>query len=153
MQQMRGSGGMSLGIMYWYITGMTVLGSITDIRKKTVSISFLLIVATGVIPIAIWERNVPLPARGFGLLLGAVFYLISIVTAEAVGKGDSVMIGICGAAIGFSATCMVLCVGLLFSSVVSLFLLCIKKAGRKTRIPFYPFLAIGELVTALMVLF
>lgn len=143
---------MNLGVMFWYITGMTVWGSISDIRKKAVSISFLLIAAAGVIPIALWERNVPLSARIFGLLLGGIFYLISIVSKEAVGKGDAVMIGICGAAVGFSATCMVLCTALLLSSVVSLALLCLRKAGRKTRIPFYPFLAAGELITALMVL-
>ena len=150
---MRRRVGVKLGVMYWYIIGMTVLGSISDIRRKSVSLLYLLIAAAGVIPIALWERNVPLPARIMGILLGAVFFLVSFLTREAVGRGDAAMIGICGAAMGFSATVMMLCIGLVFSSIVSLALLCFRKAGRKTRIPFYPFLALGELSAAFLVLF
>lgn len=143
---------MKLGIMFWYITGMTIWGSISDIRAKSVSILFLVIAGAGVIPIAIWERNVPLSARLFGIALGGVFLLIGFMTKEAVGKGDAAMIGICGAALGLSSAVMILCVGLMFSSIVSLLLLCLKKAGRKSRIPFFPFLAMGELTTALFAL-
>ena len=143
---------MKLGVMYWYITGMTVWGAVSDIRRKSVSIAYLLIAGAGVIPIALWERNVPLPARVLGILLGGVFFLVSFLTKEAVGRGDAAIIAICGAAMGFSVTAMMLCIGLLFSSVVSLALLCFRKAGRKTQIPFYPFMALGELSAALLVL-
>ena len=143
---------MRLGVMFWYITGMTIWGSVSDIRKKTVSLLFLLLTGAGVIPIAVWERNIPFAARLFGIALGGVFFLIGFLTKEAVGKGDAAMIGICGAALGLSATVMVLCIGLVFASIVSLLLLCLGKAGRKSRIPFFPFLAMGELTTALFVL-
>lgn len=143
---------MNLGIMYWYIVGMTVWGSISDIRRKSVSVLFLAVCATGVIPIAFWEKNVSLSARLFGVLLGGIFLLISRLTKEAIGKGDAAMIGICGGAVGFAVTATILCAGLMLSSVFSLGLLCFRKAGRKTRIPFFPFLAAGEGVFALLVL-
>ncbi len=104
--------------------------------------------AAGVIPIALFERNIPLMARVFGLLVGALFLLVSVLSKEAVGKGDAIMIGISGAALGFSAISVILCISFFLLSVISLGLLVIKRLGRKDRIPFFPFLAAGEYVLA-----
>lgn len=139
---------MKLGFMYWYIAAVTTAGSITDIRKKSVPVWFLFGMAAGVIPIALFERNIPLMARAFGFSVGALFLLVSVLSKEAVGKGDAILIGISGAALGFSAISVILCISFFLLSVISLGLLVIKRLGRKDRIPFFPFLAAGEYVLA-----
>lgn len=142
----------SLGIMYWYMLAVTIAGSITDIRKRTVHVVFFAVVAAGIAALMFWDRSIPAEARLFGILTGLLFLGLSFITKESVGRGDAVMIMLTGAALGFPATAAVLCIGFLLLSLISLVLVVVKKYGRKERIPFFPFLAAGELVLAVLVL-
>ena len=139
---------MKLGLMYWYIAGITAAGSIVDIRKKSIPVRFLIGAAAGVIPIALYERNIPAVARVFGISVGVLFLAVSFLSKEAVGRGDALIIGITGGALGFSALSVILCISFFLLSLISLGLLVIKRLGRKDRIPFFPFLAAGEFVLA-----
>lgn len=143
---------MKLGMMYWYIVGATAVGSIADVRKKSVPVIFLIAAAAGVVFVAIIERNIPLAARILGSAVGVLFLLVSYVSKESVGRADAAMIGISGAALGFSVLSIILCISFFLLSIVSLALLVIKKYGRKDRIPFFPFLTAGELVLAAFLL-
>ena len=130
-----------LGILYWYMLAVTITGSIIDVRKRSVHVAFFAAVAAGIAALMFWDRSIPAEARLFGILTGLLFLGLSFITKEAVGKGDAVMIMLTGAALGFSATAAVLCIGFLLLSLISLVLVVVKKYGRKERIPFFPFLA------------
>ena len=143
---------MKPGIMYWYILLATSALSISDIRRKSVPVWSLAFMAAGAVFLALWERNVPFAARVFGIITGLVFLLISVLSKEAFGKGDAIVIIIIGAALGFSALGTLLCIGFFFSALGALVLLVMKKRGRKDRIPFLPFLAAGEMMFAVLCL-
>ena len=143
---------MNPGILDWYIFGVTVAGCVPDIRRKSIHVVFFIVAVAGIPVLSFWDRSVPIEARVFGILAGLLFLGLSFLTKEAIGRGDALMIILTGAAIGFSATAAVLCLSFLLLSFTSLVLVVVKKLGRKARIPFFPFLAAGELSLALLVL-
>ena len=143
---------MNPGMLYWYILAVTVAGCVPDIRRKSVHVAFFIVAAAGILLLSVWDKSVPVEARAFGILTGLLFLGVSFLTKEAVGRGDAWMIVLTGAALGFSTTAAVLCLSFLLLSLVSLVLVVVKNPGRKARIPFFPFLAAGELGLAFLIL-
>lgn len=96
-----------------------------------------------------------MPAYTIGEVLGGIgigiFLMIcSLITRGQIGMGDGIICcftGLCG---GFFDTLGMLLAGLFFSAAVSAVLLITKKAGRKTKIPFVPFLFAGYCFVQLM---
>lgn len=81
-------------------------------------------------------------ALGFGL-----FYLIAVLSKGGMGGGDIKMMGMVGAFLGWKAVLLTTFIGSLTGAVVGLSLMALSKAGRKTKIPFGPYLALGSLVS------
>ncbi len=140
-----------MGIMYWYLVGVTGVGTYFDLREKNIPVVFLLLSAIGVIPLAVWKANIPILSRAFGLAVGLFFFGVGYITKEAIGKADAALITIIGAGIGFSDLCAVLLLSFGVLVLVALVLITVKHTGRKARIPFYPFVAAGELALAVLV--
>ncbi len=83
-----------------------------------------------------------------GLLLGGgLFYLIALLSRGGMGGGDIKMMAMVGAFMGWKAILLTTFIGSLSGSLVGIFLMVAKGKGRKTRIPFGPFLALGALAT------
>lgn len=85
---------------------------------------------------------------GIGLLLGGgLFYLIAVLSRGGMGGGDIKMMAMVGAFMGWKAVLLTTFLGSLSGSVVGIFLVLFKGKGRKTKVPFGPFLALGALLT------
>jgi len=83
-----------------------------------------------------------------GLLLGGgMFYLIALLSRGGMGGGDIKMMAMVGAFMGWKAVLLTTFIGSLSGSLVGVFLMVAKGKGRKSRIPFGPFLALGALAT------
>lgn len=84
-----------------------------------------------------------------GVTLGGLFLLVSKVTREGMGYGDSLGILALGVFLGIWRLAELLCLAflLLFFTAMILFF---KKSNKKYGIPFYPFLAIGYLMILLL---
>lgn len=83
-----------------------------------------------------------------GLFLGGgLFYLIAIVSRGGMGGGDIKMMGMVGAFMGWKSILLVTFIGSLLGSIAGIFLILLKGKGRKTRVPFGPFLALGSIIT------
>jgi len=80
-----------------------------------------------------------------GLLLGGVFLLISKVTAEAFGYGDSALIMILGMLVGIWQVILVLIIAFATAAIFGAIVLIKKGMSKKQRFPFSPFLLIGFL--------
>jgi len=78
---------------------------------------------------------------------GGLFYLIAVLSRGGMGGGDIKMMAMVGAFMGWKSIFLTTFIGSLTGSVVGIFLMITKKKGRKAKIPFGPFLAIGSLVT------
>ncbi|MDI6801922.1 MAG: prepilin peptidase [Thermodesulfovibrionales bacterium] len=83
-----------------------------------------------------------------GLLLGGgLFYLIAVLSKGGMGGGDIKMMSMVGAFMGWKAVLLTTFIGSLTGSIVGIFLMIFKGKGRKTKIPFGPFLALGAIIT------
>jgi leader peptidase (prepilin peptidase)/N-methyltransferase len=85
-----------------------------------------------------------------GLLLGfGLYLLIAVLSKGGMGGGDIKMMAMVGAVTGWKGVLLTTFLGSLVGSIVGIGLMVIKKKGRKTKIPFGPFLALGCIVTIL----
>ncbi|TAN43116.1 MAG: prepilin peptidase [Nitrospirae bacterium] len=83
-----------------------------------------------------------------GLLAGGgMFYLVAVLSRGGMGGGDIKMMAMVGALTGWKAVLLTTFIGSLTGSVIGIFLMVFRGKGRKTKIPFGPFLAFGSLVT------
>ena len=117
-----------------------------DIRHREIPLLILLFGIAAALGIDLWwirEGAVTVVETGAALLPGAFFLMTGFITREKVGYGDGLLLVILGLLLGAYRCFFILCIGLAFSAVVSLFLLLFRRAGRHSRIPFAPFLVLG----------
>jgi leader peptidase (prepilin peptidase)/N-methyltransferase len=94
-----------------------------------------------------------LPIVGFknsiaGIFLGGgLFYLIAVLSRGGMGGGDIKMMAMIGAFMGWKGVLLTTFLGSLAGSIFGIFLMVFRGKGRKTKIPFGPFLAFGAVVT------
>lgn len=78
---------------------------------------------------------------------GGLFYLIAVASRGGMGGGDIKMMAMVGAVSGWKSVLLTTFAGSLLGSVVGVFLMLFHGKGRKTKVPFGPFLAAGTLIT------
>ncbi len=88
-------------------------------------------------------------------LIGAVagpglFLLIVIASRGGMGMGDVKMMGMVGAVLGWKAVLLTAFAGSVTGALAGLALVVLKGGGRKTKVPFGPFLALGALISLLV---
>jgi leader peptidase (prepilin peptidase)/N-methyltransferase len=81
---------------------------------------------------------------GFGF-----FYAVAVLSRGGMGGGDVKLMGMVGAMVGWKGVVMTTFAGSLAGSLFGLYLMLFKGKGRKTKVPFGPFLALGSLVSLL----
>ena len=75
-----------------------------------------------------------------GIAVGVLLLLFAVLSKGAVGKGDGLLLCVTGIYLGFEKNLALLLGALLLSGFFSALLLAARKAGRKTELPFAPFL-------------
>ncbi|HMK56775.1 MAG TPA: prepilin peptidase [Dissulfurispiraceae bacterium] len=86
-------------------------------------------------------------ASVIGLLAGGVsFYLIALLSRGGMGGGDVKMMAMLGSFLGWKGVFLTTLLGSLLGSLIGIALIVFKGKGRKTKVPFGPFLALGSLV-------
>ncbi len=91
-----------------------------------------------------WKASLGGAALGFGM-----FYAIAILSRGGMGGGDIKLMAMVGAVTGWKGVLMTTFLGSLTGSALGLFLMATRGKGRKTKIPFGPFLALGSILTLL----
>lgn len=77
---------------------------------------------------------------GFGL-----FYLVAFLSRGGMGGGDIKMMSMVGAVLGWKGVLLTTFAGSLAGSGIGIYLMIFRGKGRKSKIPFGPFLALGAL--------
>lgn len=95
-------------------------------------------------------QDIALAAAAAGLLPGAICFLISLVTREALGYGDSMVIAVCGISLGLESVVGILMTALFLASVWAIGLCIFRKAGRHQEFPFLPFLSMGYVIQMIL---
>lgn len=78
---------------------------------------------------------------------GGIFYAVAVLSRGGMGGGDIKMMAMVGALMGWKAVLLTTFLGSLVGAVFGIFLMLFKGKGRKTKIPFGPFLSAGAIVT------
>lgn len=120
--------------------------SVFDIRKKEIPFIILLagfLSAFGADVWLIWKGLTSVAEVAASILPGVFFLLLGFCTGEKIGYGDGLLLIIIGLFLGFGRSFLIVCIGLIFSSAFALILLVFCGAGRNSRLPLVPFIAIG----------
>jgi len=97
--------------------------------------------ALGLIPVAITD------SLAGALLGGALFYLIAILSRGGMGGGDIKFIAMIGSFLGWQKVLLTIFLSSLAGSIVGILLMALGKKGRKSKIPYGPFLALGAVIS------
>ena len=114
-----------------------------DIKRKTISGILLCVFAIIGIMLNVIFRPVSLAMLVSGMAVGAVVLVVSKLTKEQIGMGDGSLLCITGLYMGFYKNLEMFLSALFLAAVWGIVLLIIRKGGRKTEIPFVPFMMLS----------
>lgn len=117
--------------------------SIIDIWLQRIPLWLVAAGGAGAVIVRACQTEVPLVLVLAGAGAGAIFLVISRITREAFGYGDSLLIVIMGIFLGLWNLLGVLLGAFLFSSAFAVIFLISKGLDRKAGYPFVPFLLIS----------
>ena len=123
-----------------------VISAIGDIRNKEISlreVAACVAVSASSATVGLMRGETGVIAILLSLIPGGIILLIGLLSRQQVGYGDALLALGAGPAMGLFCMGAGLLLALFFSSIFSLCLLAFKKAGKRTRIPFVPFMALG----------
>lgn len=131
------------------IIGIGILCSfaVTDIQFRRIPAELLVITNLAVIVYQICCRPVDMYLAAAGAGLGVLFLIFSKATDQSIGYADSWAILILGIFIGLWELIAVLSGAFFLLATASIWGLARRKMSRKYRLPFYPFLAAGYVIS------
>ncbi len=122
---------------------MLVICTIEDCLNKKIVIWHLLI-PLPFLCLDLWcNAKVTVLSRILGLIIGAIFLLLSKLTKEQIGIGDAYVIIVIGLMLGGIHCLEIITFSFLLSSIVAIILMLMFHFSRKKTIPFIPFLLLG----------
>jgi len=77
----------------------------------------------------------------------SAYYLIALASRGGMGGGDIKLMAMVGALMGWKSVLLTTFIGSFLGSLLGIFLMVFRGKGRKTKIPFGPFLSAGAVVT------
>lgn len=116
------------------------LEGIRDLRKHKVSM--IMVVVVGIIGGVLQINSIRENGMGIlsGIFVGIILLLLAKITREKIGYGDGWIFVVTGVYLGFRDNIYLLLLALFLASLVSIFLLAIKKVNGKTELPFVSFM-------------
>jgi leader peptidase (prepilin peptidase)/N-methyltransferase len=129
----------------WFVLILLAVASVIDWRKREIPMSLLFIMSAGVTIFAIYCKDITIWYRLAGGALGIMLFVVSTVTKEAIGYGDSWLILLLGVQLGILRVLQLLFAASLLAVIFAVFYLWVRKWNRKATLPFVPFLTIAYL--------
>lgn len=126
-----------------------VVGAIKDIKEKRVSFSYLYIgimISIGFIILQYQQKELRWYHTIFSCLPGLFFLLYGKCTGGKIGYGDGLVLIMMGICHSYQRTWFIWCLAIVFMTLFSGFLFCIKRVSRNTKIPFLPFLWMADFI-------
>lgn len=126
----------------WVLIFLTICALI-DIRKRQIPVWLLILasVCLSIFRILHWRESTVVWLGG--IAVGIVFLIVSKLTDEALGYGDSWMILLLGIYLGVWDLLWLLSIAFLLSAIMAAIVLFKNKWSRKAAFPFVPFLAVS----------
>ena len=141
---------MRLGLKILYGLYLLILSGI-DIRKKKIHIAALLTGAVFAPLFILSDNDASCEKYILGIIPGVVFFFISLASRGQVGMADAGIILCIGICTGIGGIVSILAVSFIAIALTAIFLLATKKLGRKSSLPFIPFLFLGYIVSVFFI--
>lgn len=119
------------------------IAGVIDYKRKEIPIYLLTLMSMVILLFAICCQNINPWYRLAGAVFGGILFVVSKITKEAVGYGDSWMILLLGIHLGIFKALQVLFVASIFAAGFSLFFLWRHNWKRDSTLPFITFLSIA----------
>ena len=132
----------------YIMLGCLLILSIMDLRTRKISLLPVLLLSLFAMGYRFWE-NESLWEVLTGMLPGGVLLLAAWVTKESIGYGDGIVLLVVGVFCGIKKTVAILGISLIMAALMAMLLLVLRRAGRKTELPFLPCLCSGYLLCLL----
>ena len=127
-----------------------VIEALMDFRKKEVNIPVLGILVVAAMVMFFLGKDISVSNAIIGLAEGLLLILVSVMTKGQIGIGDGILLAACGLMLGGKDNMVMFFFACLSSAIVSVLIMIIKKADKKTTIPFVPFMIPGFLIMVLL---
>ena len=124
-------------------TGALAVLGIADIRKHCVSLWSLLVFFAGAFTWSMISGGFNPEQMLLGLIPAAVLLVLKKTVKLGIGGGDIAVLGITGVTLGFEKSVEAVFLASLICAVYSLIKIILKKADRKSRTAFIPFMGAG----------
>lgn len=128
------------------ITGIMVVNSVLDVKNRKISLWLIGILGISGIGFRIWEGTFFTTDTLWGVCVGIIGIIISLLTRGAVGMGDSLTILALGFFLKFNEIVGMVMVSITVTGLLALIMLTVLKKNRKYELPFVPFLLAGFMV-------
>ncbi len=123
-----------------FVIAMLAVETVSDIRKKKVSvIRILMFLAAGIV-LNIMGYGQSVGSMLGGVAVGAAMFVYSLLTHESIGYGDCLIFACAGLYIGFSQNIRLLFFSLAVAGISGGIYALVKKKKLKTKIPFVPYI-------------
>ena len=129
----------------WFVLILLAVASVIDWRKREIPITLLFIMSAGITIFAIYCKDITIWYRLAGGALGMMLFVVSTVTKEAIGYGDSWLILLLGVQLGILRVLQLLFAASILAVIFAVFYLWVRKWNRDATLPFVPFLTIAYL--------
>ncbi|MCE7793496.1 A24 family peptidase [Salipaludibacillus sp. CUR1] len=127
---------------------LVVIISVSDLETMLIPDKFLIFFLCLIVPLRIIEPLTPwwdsVAGAAFGFLL---FLLLAVLSKGGMGGGDIKLIGVAGVVLGFQGVLLTVFLSSFIGAMFGLGAIALKKAKRKTAVPFGPFIAAGALLS------
>ncbi|MBR6383250.1 MAG: prepilin peptidase [Lachnospiraceae bacterium] len=137
-------------LRFAFVLIVLVIEAVTDFKKKEVNIIFPVLLAAAATVMFFFTKDISLINAIIGTGEGLLLILISLLTKGEIGMGDGILLAACGLMLGGRDNLIMFFFACLSSAVVSALIMLIKKADKKTKIPFVPFMIPGFLIMVLL---
>lgn len=129
--------------------------SLFDIKFKRIPAALLLICcffAIGYAIYSLYHHETTISEYGIALFPGVICLLAAFATGN-LGVGDGCLFIVLGVVIGPADCIKVFCISMFLAGIASIILLVSKKAGKKTSIPYVPFITAAVVLNSLSACF
>lgn len=135
-------------IFYCLLSSILFVIAVIDFEHKIIPNELLIVAFVLGIIFHIFSGGFLSSVIGF-FAVSVLLYIIAILSKGGIGGGDIKMMAAFGFCIGWQNILLSLFIASIIGSLVAIYLLVFKKYGRKTEVPFGPFLAIGIYISIL----
>ncbi|OQB15545.1 MAG: Type 4 prepilin-like proteins leader peptide-processing enzyme [Firmicutes bacterium ADurb.Bin193] len=135
-------------IYFAFLSSLLLFIAVVDGENGIIPDGALAIAFVGGLAFNIYRGNILNYIIGF-FAASLILYIIALISKGGLGGGDIKMMAAFGFCIGWQNIIMALFIASLIGSAVAVWLMAVKRVGRKYAVPFAPFLSAGIFISAL----